>query len=87
MTIEVLFVECAMKRVYQAGEFKAHCLEIMNLVYQKHVEVTITKRKTPIVRLVPLEDKAPKLFGCMAKTGKITGDIIAPIEEEWDACH
>ncbi len=75
-----------MKRVIQAGVFKAKCLKIMDEVQRKKIPVTITKRKTPIVKLVPIEDEEQSLFGKMKGTVYIKGDIIQSIGEDWNAC-
>jgi len=69
-----------------AGKFKAECLKIMDIVHNKHISVTITKRGKPIAKLVPTdEDKAGTSFGCMKATAVIKMDIVEPIDESWDA--
>ena len=69
-----------------AGEFKAKCLKLMDQVRESGREIVITKRGKPVAKLVPLEPKErPPLFGCMKGTFEITGDIISPIDVEWDA--
>ena len=69
-----------------AGEFKAKCLKLMDQVRESGQEIVITKRGKPVAKLVPLEPKErPPLFGCMKGTFEITGDIISPIDVEWDA--
>ena len=74
-----------LKRQIAAGEFKAKCLALLDEVSERREEIVITKRGTPVARLVPINDTPPKIFGRLAGTGKITGDIVSPIEEEWDA--
>jgi prevent-host-death family protein len=74
-----------MKRVIQAGKFKAKCLQMMDEVKEKKYSVVITKRNIPIAKLVPFEEENRKLFGRMKGTAHINGDIIQPIGEEWDA--
>ena len=69
-----------------AGEFKAKCLKLMDQVRESGREIVITKRGKPVAKLVPLEPKErPPLFGCMKGTFEITGDIVSPIDVEWDA--
>lgn len=76
-----------MKRVIQAGKFKAECLKIMDDVHAKKYSIIITKRNKPIARLVPLEEEnSHLLFGKMKGTARIKGDLIQPVGEEWDAC-
>ena len=70
-----------------AGEFKAQCLKVMERVKRTKRSVTITKRKKPIAKLVPLEEGSTILFGKMRGSVKILGDIISPIDEGWDAAR
>jgi prevent-host-death family protein len=76
-----------MKRMIQAGKFKAECLKIMDEVQATKQSIIITKRNKPVAKLIPIEgdDNAP-LFGKMKGTAHIKGDLIQPIGEEWDAC-
>ena len=70
----------------KAGEFKAKCLELMDLVAQGHEEIIITKRGKPVAKLVPIDNKPIRdSFGWMKGTSVILGDIISPIDVEWDA--
>lgn len=66
-----------------AGEFKAKCLHLMDLVDSKRVEVEITKRGRPIARLVPVE-KSERLFGCLEGTVTYNASVIDPIDTEWE---
>jgi prevent-host-death family protein len=69
-----------------AGEFKTHCLELMDEVRDRHREIVITKRGKPVAKLVPfVEEKRPDIFGCMKGTVTILGDIVGPTGEVWDA--
>jgi prevent-host-death family protein len=73
-----------MKKI-AAGEFKVHCLAIMDEVQSKRQAVLITKRGKPVAKLVPVEKEGDDIFGFLAGKGKITGDIVSPIlsPEEW----
>lgn len=69
-----------------ATEFKATCLKVMDEVHHKHIEIVITKHGKPIAMMVPVpEADAKEIFGCMAKTATIQGDIIEPIKTKWEA--
>jgi hypothetical protein len=48
----------------------------------KHQPSGCAYRLTAVFRI---NDTPPKLFGRMAGTGKITGDIVNSLGEEWDA--
>ena len=70
-----------------AGEFKAKCLKLMDQVARTREPIVITKRGKPVARLVPA-DKAPAdapLFGYVAGTAEIRGDIVHGPEIEWAA--
>lgn len=69
-----------------AGLFKAQCLKLMDRVAENHETITVTKRGKPVARLVPV-DPVPErpLFGYLRGKGTITGDIVAPTGEAWEA--
>jgi prevent-host-death family protein len=66
-----------------AGEFKAKCLAVLDRVAETRASVIITKHGRPVARLVPIapETKAASLVGSV----KYHGDIVAPLNERWDA--
>jgi prevent-host-death family protein len=68
-----------------AGEFKVHCLAIMDEVQAKRQAVIITKRGKPVVKLVPADEIQDDIFGFFKGKIKITGDVVAPAftPEEW----
>jgi len=49
--------------------------------------ITITSRGNDIAKLVPLENKMEESKRVLKKLGEtaIIGDILSPIEENWDA--
>lgn len=80
------------KHTLPAGKFipatkaKAHLLELLDNVDRKREPVTITKRGRPVARLVPIDDDPPRgIFGCMKGTFRITGDIVGPEPDIWEA--
>jgi prevent-host-death family protein len=62
-----------------AAKFKAGCLKIMDDVKTRRESVLITKKGRPVARLVPVEDTATDVFGCLAEELEIAGDILAPV--------
>ena len=70
-----------------AAKFKAECLQLMDDVAATHEEIIITKRGKPVARLMPVNETPRKLFGCMEGTVTYLGDIVSPIDEEWDAMN
>lgn len=69
-----------------AGKFKARCLSVMDDVNATGEPVIITKRGTPVAKVVPVGSKKYDLFGFMAGEGKIVGDIESPAvpADEWE---
>jgi prevent-host-death family protein len=68
-------------RYVAAAEFKANCLRLMDEVARQRRPIIITKRGKPVAKLVPVETEAIDLFGRMAGSIKICGDIVSPIED------
>ena len=69
-----------------AGRFKATCLKMLDEVADSRVAVTITKRGRPVARLVPVASTAP-LFGALAGSVEDYGDLISPVDDEWNAAQ
>jgi prevent-host-death family protein len=67
-----------------AGEFKTHCLKIIDQVNQTKQPITITKHGKPMAKLTPIEDKTYSLFGCLGNTVEVTGNIIEGTGEVWE---
>ncbi len=72
-------------RTVKASEFKAKCLELMDEVAESGEELVITKNGKPTARLLPYREKPKTLFGIDRGRMKILGDIISPIDVEWEA--
>jgi prevent-host-death family protein len=68
-----------------ASEFKARCLELMDTVHDRHDPIVITKHGIPVAKLVPFEEQRPGLVGSMRGTVLWYGDLISPVDVEWDA--
>jgi prevent-host-death family protein len=72
-------------REIPAGEFKAKCLHLLNNVSDRKVRYIITKRGKPVAQLIPLPAPKAGIFSDITPTFEITGDIIGPTGEAWDA--
>ncbi len=70
-----------------AGKFKAHCLKVMDEVRARREPVIITKKGVPMAKLVPASERQRDVFGCMAGTAEIRGDIETPVipAKSWKA--
>jgi len=69
-----------------AGEFKTHCLRIMEEVSKRRQPVVITKKGVPVAKLVPVEQTERDIVGCLEGVMEIVGDIEAPLvkPESWE---
>ena len=72
-------------RTIKASEFKAKCLKIMDEVAETGETVVITKNGVPVSQLVPIKRRLETLFGQLKGSISITGDIISPVDANWDA--
>jgi prevent-host-death family protein len=75
-----------MRRI-QAGEFKARCLAVLDEVRATKEPVVITKRGSPVAKLIPADTSSDDFIGRLEGVIKIVGDIESPIEpaENWKA--
>lgn len=69
----------------KASEFKAKCLALMDQVARTGAPVIITKNGKPVAELVPHRPRRKSARGILKNKLFITGDIISPIDVEWDA--
>ena len=72
-------------RTMKASEFKARCLQLMDEVAEQGGEIVITKHGHPVSRLVPYHEEEPAIFGADRDIIRIHGDIVSPIDVEWEA--
>ena len=69
-----------------ASNLKARCAAVLDGVARKKQAVVITRHGRAIARLIPIEEEEPaSVFGCTRGSITVIGDIITPIEVEWDA--
>jgi antitoxin (DNA-binding transcriptional repressor) of toxin-antitoxin stability system len=45
----------------------------------------ITKNGVPVAQLVPVKRVPDTLFGALRGSIQVTGDIVAPIDTDWEA--
>ena len=69
----------------KASEFKAKCLKLMDQVAEGGVEYVITKNGHPVSRLVPYRKRPASLLGMDRGRVRILGDIIDPLDDQWEA--
>lgn len=85
MTMVMTMKSRSREKTIPAGEFKAKCLSLMDEVERTGEPLVITKRGRPVARLVPEPPPRGSLFGSMRGSAVITGDIISPLDEPWEA--
>ena len=74
-----------MSKLVKASEFKAKCLALMDEVARSGQHVVITKNGKPIAELVPHRPRTHNARGILKGQLIVTGDIISPLDVEWDA--
>ena len=64
-----------------AGQFKTHCLALLDEVRETGHTLVVTKRGVPVARLVPVEEPAP-IMGSVTQCE----DLLAPAvpEQDWE---
>ena len=69
-----------------AGQFKTHCLAVIDEVNARHETVVITKHGKPMAQLIPIQQDDDEIFDSMKDRIKILGDIVEPAIplEEWE---
>ncbi|MCA9730773.1 MAG: type II toxin-antitoxin system Phd/YefM family antitoxin [Deferribacteres bacterium] len=68
-----------------AAKFKAQCLALIDEVAQTNEVLVITKHGKPLAKLVPFENKPKNYEKPLKSKATFIGDVISPIDVEWDA--
>ena len=66
------------KREISVADLKASCLELLDEVERLGIEVTVTKRRRPVARIVPI--RRGKMCGALAGAVAEMHDLISPID-------
>ena len=73
-----------MSTTIAAGEFKAKCLKLLDEVAETRETLVITKHGKPVAQLIPAPTEG-NIVGSMKGSVLWMGDIVSPIDVEWDA--
>ena len=73
-----------MERKINAAAFKAQCLALIDEVAESGQPITVTKRGKAKVQIVAVREKPKTLWGATKGTFKILGDIVGPIDDDYD---
>lgn len=68
------------ERRVPAAQFKARCLALLDEVEATGRAIVVTKRGRPVARVTPLAEGAPDLRGSVVSQG----DLVSPLDEDWD---
>jgi prevent-host-death family protein len=70
-----------------ASDLKNAWHEFLDRVSRGRQEVVVTRYGKPIARLIPYQapDEGGGIFGCLAGSVTVHGDIIVPVAETWEA--
>jgi len=75
-----------MTQFVKATEFEANCLALLDEVARTGEGLVITKDGKPVADLVPHQQQTNRnARGILKGELIITGDIMSPIDVEWDA--
>ena len=73
------------RKEVSASTFKNSCLQLIDRVGQTREEIVVTKYGRPVAKLIAFEEGKAPLFGHLAGSVMIHGDVISPVDVEWDA--
>jgi antitoxin (DNA-binding transcriptional repressor) of toxin-antitoxin stability system len=74
-----------MKRFVKASAFRTRCLALIKEVERTGGRLAIMKNGRPVVELAPHRRRRRNLFGILKGRLFVTGDIISPIDVEWNS--
>lgn len=74
-----------MRHEISASQFKARCLGLMDQVARDGDVIVITKNGRPVAELHPCSSsRRASPFG-LHRDLQLLGDVVAPLDEPWDA--
>jgi prevent-host-death family protein len=71
-----------MTKTVPVAEFEANCVDLLEEIAGSGNDIVITRDGKPLAKVVPIESS---LRGPMFGTIEIVGNIVEPIDDEWDA--
>ncbi len=74
-------------KTIKASEFKAKCLKLMDEVAETGQPLVITKNGRAVAQLGPVIARRRTLAGLHRGKIRTLGDILAPIDEAWEAAR
>jgi prevent-host-death family protein len=80
-----MVIWAVMSRIIKASEFKAKCLALLDEVERTGETLVITKKGKPVAEVTPHKPAKRSPIGIWKGRIEILGDIISPIDVEWEA--
>ena len=74
-----------MSKTVAAAEFQTHSLELLEEVAENQEELVVLKDGKPIGKLVPMPGAKKRSLESLRGSVTILGDIVEPLDDEWDA--
>lgn len=68
-----------------AGAFKARCLNLLDEVEKRHIQLIITKHGRSMAKLIPIDNKNISLYGCLRNSVIFKKNIVSSTGEKWEA--
>ncbi len=68
-----------------AGEFKTHCLALLDQVAREHEVIIVTKRGKPVARVASLTDVEKDVRAALRGSIVKETDLLSPIAAAWEA--
>jgi antitoxin (DNA-binding transcriptional repressor) of toxin-antitoxin stability system len=69
----------------KASVFKVRCLALIDQVARTGTPLLVTQNGTPIAELHPHHAGTGPALGILKNQLKITGDVVSPLNADWDA--
>ena len=73
------------ERVISASDFKNQCAKVVDEVERNRTTVVVTRRGQPVAKLVPVDVETAPLFGFAENTVTTHGNVVEPVDVEWEA--
>jgi len=74
-------------KTVKVSELKKNCYAIIKKVEKSQQPIFVSKRGKTIAKIIPsVTNSHESWLGCLSTTGKIVGDIVAPIQNG-DECE
>lgn len=74
-----------MTKTVEAIQFQVQCVQLLDEVAASGTLLIITKNGNPIAQLTPVSRVPTTLYGALKGSITIQGDIISPLDTEWEA--